>query len=59
MSVKFKCIQSGNVFEFQLEHDIKTMRSHPEYCEVKEQQVTDTFEEPSTKRVGRPPKYRD
>lgn len=33
---KFKCKQSGNIFEFSVEHDIKTMRSHPEYEEVKE-----------------------
>ena len=31
---KFKCTHSGNVVEFLLEHDIKTMRAHPEYTEV-------------------------
>jgi len=31
---KFKCKQSGNVFEFLQEHDIKTMRKHPEYIEI-------------------------
>lgn len=59
MSVKFKCIQSGNVFEFHMAHDIKTMRAHPEYVEVKEQQPAESSEEPSSKRVGRPPKYRE
>lgn len=33
---KFKCNHSGNVFEFFSEHDIKTMRTHPEYTEVVE-----------------------
>lgn len=31
---KFKDKSTGNVFEFTLEHDIKTMRKHPEYEEV-------------------------
>ena len=31
---KFKCTHSGNVVEFLLDHDIKTMRTHPEYTEV-------------------------
>lgn len=31
---KFKCIASGEVYEFTLEHDIKAMRSHTEYVEV-------------------------
>lgn len=34
--VKFKCNQSGNIFEFVNDHDIKTMRAHPEYSEVVE-----------------------
>lgn len=36
---KFKCKQSGNVFEFLLEHDIKTMKKHSEYTEVIEEVV--------------------
>lgn len=36
---KFKCKQSGNVFEFLLEHDIKTMKKHSEYTEVVEEVV--------------------
>lgn len=31
---KFKDIASGTVFSFNLEHDIITMRQHPEYEEV-------------------------
>ena len=46
---KFKCISSGEVYEFTMEHDIKSMRAHPEYEEVVE------VEEPA-KKVGRPRK---
>ena len=31
---KFKCIHTGNVFEFIHEYDVKVMRTHPEYTEV-------------------------
>ena len=33
---KFKDNATGNVFEFNNEHDIQTMRKHPEYTEVME-----------------------
>ncbi len=33
----FKCVQTGNTVEFNLEHDIRTMRQHPEYNEVIEE----------------------
>lgn len=33
----FKCKQSGNVYKFELEHDINTMRKHPDYEEVTEE----------------------
>jgi hypothetical protein len=39
MSVKFKCKQSGTVTEFLYEHDIASMRKHPEYEEVVEKPV--------------------
>jgi hypothetical protein len=35
MGTKFKCNQSGNIFEFFSDHDINTMRKHPEYSEVR------------------------
>lgn len=35
---KFKDVATGNVFEFTLEHDIQSMRKHPEYTEVIEVQ---------------------
>ena len=34
--MKFKCIHTGNVFEFLQEHDIKSMLEHPEYVQVQE-----------------------
>jgi hypothetical protein len=30
----FKCKQTGNTVEFDLEHDIDAMRTHPDYEEV-------------------------
>ena len=35
--MKFKCIYSGQVYEFIQEQDIKTMKEHPEYQEVVEE----------------------
>lgn len=35
---KFKDNATGNVFEFTLQHDIDTMRKHPEYTEVAPEQ---------------------
>lgn len=37
MSVKFKCIASGNIIEFVHEVDIVTTRDNPAYIEVKEE----------------------
>ena len=36
---KFRCNYTGNVFEFKLEHDVKTMREHPDYTEIKEEEI--------------------
>ena len=33
----FKCIQTNNTVEFDLDHDIRTMRQHPGYEEVLEE----------------------
>jgi hypothetical protein len=33
----FKCKQTGNTVEFDLDHDIAGMRSHPDYEEVLEE----------------------
>lgn len=56
---KFKCLASGNVFEYTTDHDIKTMKTHPGYVEVVEDlQKVDTYEEVQTSRnkPGRPKK---
>lgn len=50
---KFKCVQSGNVFEYYTEHDAKTMRTHPGYVEVKAEEQQ---EEPVKRTAGRPRK---
>lgn len=49
---KFKCKHTGNISEFNTEHDIKTMREHAEYDEVLEE--VKEVEEP--KKVIRPKK---
>jgi hypothetical protein len=54
MSVKFKCVASGNVFEFQTDHDIKTMRTHPGYVEL--QEVKEDEDTPTIRKPGRPKK---
>ena len=56
---KFRCKQSGNVFVFESEHDIKGLRKHPEYEEVIEETVqkVETYEEtPTYRKPGRPKK---
>ena len=56
-SVKFKCLASGNVFEYKTEHDIKTMRTHPGYEEVKN--TYEIKEEQTVRKPGRPPKAKE
>lgn len=34
----FKCLQTGNTVEFDLEWDIIQMRAHPDYEEIKEEE---------------------
>jgi hypothetical protein len=58
---KFKCIHTGNVFTFTVEHDIESMRKHQEYKEVSERVILaqaepEAQEEQVTKKVGRPAK---
>jgi hypothetical protein len=36
MGVTFKCNRSGQTVTFTYEHDIKSMREHPDYTEVVE-----------------------
>lgn len=47
--VKFKCKHTGNISEFNTEHDIKTMREHAEYAEVLEE-VKETPKPKSVKK---------
>jgi hypothetical protein len=47
--IKFKCTSSGNIYEFEHEHDIQAMRKHPDYIEVVEQ-------ESIAPKIGRPKK---
>jgi hypothetical protein len=55
MSVTFKCNRSGQTVTFTYEHDIKSMREHPDYTEVfpEEEQSFSKEEQP---RRGRPRK---
>ena len=59
--VTFKCKQTGNTVTFRDAHDIDGLRKHPDYDEVKEQEVfpqeEQSFSETEQpKRVGRPRK---
>lgn len=54
---KFRCKQTKNVFQFDLEHDIKNMRTHPDYEEVFEQE--EDKEQAAKRSVGRPPKNKE
>jgi D-alanyl-D-alanine dipeptidase len=38
MSVTFKCNKTGNTVTFKSQYDIESMREHPEYTEVEQQQ---------------------
>lgn len=49
---KFKCVVSGGVYEFTVEHDIVGMRAHPEYEEVVEEVVV--VEEKPKKKKSEP-----
>lgn len=51
---KFKCVYTNSIYEFLHEHDIKVMKTHPEYVEVVEQE--ENTEVPAVKKAGRPPK---
>ncbi len=48
---RFKDIATGNVFEFTNEHDIQTMRKHPEYVEVVEEDKPLTTKQKKSKEV--------
>ena len=52
---KFKCVYTNSIYEFLHEHDIKVMKTHPEYVEVVEQEENTEVANP-VKKAGRPPK---
>ena len=47
---KFKDIATGNIFEFINAHDIETMRKHPEYTEVIQEQEPEVKKPLTTKK---------
>ena len=47
---RFKDNATGNVFEFTLQHDIDTMRKHPEYTEVIQEQEPEVKKPLTTKK---------
>lgn len=58
MGVKFRCMLSGNVFEFHNSYDIDDMREHPQYEEVEDGLQTE--EEQNTKeKVKKPRKTKE
>lgn len=38
---KFKCLLSGNVFQFEHAWDVEEMRQHPQYEEIEEEPVVE------------------
>lgn len=48
----FKCLQTGNTVEFDLEHDVRTMRQHPDYVEIVEEVKQE--EKPAKKTAVKP-----
>ena len=46
----FRCKQTGNTVDFDLDHDIVAMRSHPDYEEVLEE-VKPVVTKPAKKTV--------
>lgn len=37
--MKFRCKQSGNIYEFFYDHDIEAMLAHPQYEKFEEKQA--------------------
>lgn len=51
MSVTFKCNRSGQTVTFEMEHDIESMREHPEYTEVLQEIVVQQPQRGRPKKV--------
>ena len=43
---KFRCLLSDNVYEFHTDFDIDTMREHPQYEEIEEEEVVEKVKKP-------------
>jgi hypothetical protein len=56
MGVTFKCNRSGQTVTFTYEHDIKSMREHPDYTEMPANEEDVSSKEEQPKRMGRPRK---
>ena len=63
---KFKCKHTGHVYTYEYEHDIHTMRAHPEYeevisehVEVVEKPVNNVTEVKVKRNNGRPRKTKE
>jgi hypothetical protein len=54
ISVTFKCNQSGNTVSFITEHDIASMRKHPDYTEVLDNDEVFSIEEQSFSEAEQP-----
>lgn len=55
---KFKCILSGNIFEFVHDFDIDEMRKHPQYEEIEDGLQTKE-EQDSKEKVKKPRKAKE
>ena len=58
MGVKFRCMLSGNVFEFHNSYDIDDMREHPQYEEVEDDLQTEK-EQDTKEKVKKPRKSKE
>lgn len=45
----FRCIHSGQVYKFEVDHDVKQMLKHPEYRPVEEQVKQEPVKQPEVK----------
>ena len=56
---KFKCLLSGNIFEFKYEWDIEEMREHPQYEEIEEDGLQTEEKQNSKEKVKKPRKTKE
>jgi hypothetical protein len=56
MSATFRCLISGQTVTFEHQVDIDSMKGHPDYERVEEQQEEAPVAEEAPKKAGRPAK---